>query len=78
LDALNRMEMLVRGEGVLPYELIQNQLRAHLDCVVHMASTPQGQRVIGISIMVDRTLKRLWTWVPQKRIHEKARSLSEV
>lgn len=78
-DSLLRIQVLVAGEGALPFDVVKSQVRPNLNIIVHVELTPnQGRRVTSIAEIVNGATKELWTWSYRDACHVKKSQESEI
>ena len=78
-DALTRMQTLVAGQGDLPFDVVQAQVRSNLDLVVHAECTPNhGRRVVSITEIKEGRPVELWSWSYRDGMHVKAQAASGI
>lgn len=70
VDALTRIQTLLAGQGDLPFEVVQSQVRANLNLIVHTECTPNhGRRIVSITEIIDARAVELWRWSYRQGVH---------
>ena len=79
-DALNRMQILVAGEGSLPHDVVKAQVRSNIDIVLHAEETPNhGKRIVSISEVDENgSLTELWQFNHKEGRHTKKCQTSSI
>ncbi|NND64759.1 MAG: CpaF family protein [Gammaproteobacteria bacterium] len=71
VDALIRMQTLIAGEGSLPFDVVQQQVRSNLHVLIQAESTPNhGKRVVEIVELREGEPTSLWRWDYVKGVHQ--------